>query len=110
MNRKQRRTAEKKRQKSDPEQLMADKIHLFGNLPNECNACQSPFDRKDREMAFSWSVVVRQEMVRLFCPDCINKTKEAIQTVQTNKRELTPTQTHDLFDNQANVLEENTGE
>jgi len=110
MNRKQRRTAEKKRQKNDPEQLMADRIHLFGSLPEECNACQEPFDRKDKEMAFSWSVVVNGERVRLFCPECINKTKKAIEIMETNRRELTPMQTHDLFDNQADISEENVGD
>ena len=110
MNRKQRRTAEKKRQKNDPEQLMADRIHLFGSLPEECNACQKPFDRKDKEMAFSWSVVVNGERVRLFCSECVGKTKKAIEIVESNRRELTPTQTHDLFDNQADNSEENIGD
>jgi hypothetical protein len=110
MNRKQRRTAEKKRQKNDPEQLMADRIHSFGNLPNECNACQKPFDRKNKEMVFSWSVVAKEERIRLFCPECINKTKKAIEIMETNRRELTPMQTHDLFDNQADASEENVGD
>jgi len=57
-------------------------------------------------MAFSWSVVVNGEKVRLFCPECINKTKKAIEIMESNRRELTPTQTHDLFDNQADNTEE----
>ena len=78
MNRKQRREADKKRRGDDPEQLMADKIHSFGKLPEKCDACQKPFDKKSRDMVFSWRVVVRGETVRLFCPECIDKTREII--------------------------------
>jgi Zn finger protein HypA/HybF involved in hydrogenase expression len=78
MNRKQRRAAERKRKKGDPEQLMADKVHMFGRLPESCDACQKTFDKKNRDMVFSWNVVVREDKVRLFCPECISKTKEVL--------------------------------
>ena len=78
MNRKQRRAAERKRKKGDPEQLMADKVHMFGRLPENCDACQKTFDKKNRDMVFSWNVVVREDKVRLFCPECISKTKEVL--------------------------------
>ncbi len=88
MSRKQRRAAERKRKKGDPEQLMSDKVNLFGSLPEKCSACQKTFDKADRNMVFSWSVVVKEQTVRLFCPECINKTKEVIsdyaQKSQTN--------------------------
>ena len=93
MNRKQRREADRRRKQGDPEQMMADKIHSFGKLPDKCDACQKAFDKKDRDMAYSWRVVVREqtgvstktgvvtrgETVRLFCPECISKTQEAIE-------------------------------
>lgn len=77
MNRKQRRALKKL---SKPEQEMAEKVALFGHLPDSCSACQKTFDKKDKDMVFSWSVVVHNETeaVRLFCPECIDKTKEAI--------------------------------
>ena len=78
MNRKQRRVAERKRKKGDPQQLMADQAHLFGKLPTECSACKNSFDKRNRDMVFSWKVVVKEETVRIFCPDCLNKTKEII--------------------------------
>lgn len=78
MNRKQRRSAEKKRNKGDAEQAMADQVHLFGKLPDQCDVCQKTFDKKNKDMVFSWSVVVRSETVRLFCPECIEKTKEVL--------------------------------
>jgi|TARA_R110000824_G_scaffold211203_1_gene397203 hypothetical protein len=92
MNRKQRRTAEKKEKSQSPEdKALAQKISLFGHLPDACNTCTTPFDKQNREMVFSWSVVVHQEeqKVRLFCPDCINKTKETPSVNQTNIDEST---------------------
>ena len=78
MNRKQRRAAERKRKKGDAEQMMSDKVHLFGQLPDKCDACTKSFDKKNRDMVFSWSVVVKEQTVRLFCPEFIKKTQEVI--------------------------------
>ena len=78
MNRKQRRARKKKLSKS--EQKMAEKVALFGMLPDTCLTCQKSFDKKDKDMVFSWKVVVHNETetVRLFCPECLNKTQEFI--------------------------------
>jgi len=84
VNRKQRREAERKRKKGDPNQKMADQVSLFHKLPDKCDACSEDFDKKNKEMAFSWSVVVNGETVRLFCPECIRKTKEAIKQTGGN--------------------------
>tara|TARA_Y100000310_G_C20560788_1_gene752959 strand:- start:940 stop:1206 length:267 start_codon:yes stop_codon:yes gene_type:complete len=78
MNRRQRRHAEKRRKAGDPQQSMSDRVALFGKLPQTCDTCQKTFDKKNKDMVFSWSVVVRQETVRLFCPQCMKKAKEAI--------------------------------
>ena len=73
MNRKQRRSAEKQMKKDGTEEV-AEKVALFGKLEDECLACNKPFDKKDKEMVMSWSVVVREaeEKVNLYCPDCWN--------------------------------------
>tara|TARA_R100000664_G_C2710259_1_gene107350 strand:+ start:110 stop:376 length:267 start_codon:yes stop_codon:yes gene_type:complete len=81
MNRKMRRQMQKQTGKKATEQ-MAEKVHQFSKLPQSCNSCQEPFDKQDKEMVQSWSVVVKQEVVRLFCPDCIKKTKEIIDEHQ----------------------------
>ena len=78
MNRKQRRAISKHITKDVSENL-AQKISQFGNLPQQCNACQKEFDKKDKSMIESWSVVVKQEIVRLFCPECINAAKEILK-------------------------------
>ena len=84
MNRKQRRQAKKKLTPS--EQNLSEKIFLFNQIPDACTTCAEPFDKKDKGMAASWKVVIREELqqVRLFCPTCINKAKEAINASQTN--------------------------
>jgi hypothetical protein len=78
MNRKQRRAQAKA---SDAERYLSRKVTLFGLLPGDCNTCQKPFDKKNKEMAMSWSVIVHQETekVRLFCPACVEKDKKAIE-------------------------------
>ena len=53
MNRKQRREAERKRKKGDPNQKMADQVSLFHKLSDKCDACSKEFNKKDKEMAFS---------------------------------------------------------
>jgi hypothetical protein len=59
-------------------ETLAQKFSQFGKLPSQCSACKEPFDKQDREMLASWNVVVRQETVRIFCPHCIEKTKEIL--------------------------------
>lgn len=89
MNRKQRRDTARKRRHGDAEQAMADQVQLFGKLPEQCSACQKAFDKKDRDMVFSWNVVVKQEAVRLFCPECIETTKEVLKNHEQEIEKVT---------------------
>tara|TARA_R110000824_G_scaffold323162_1_gene510078 strand:+ start:123 stop:368 length:246 start_codon:yes stop_codon:yes gene_type:complete len=77
MNRKIRRHLEKKMGK-EPTKDLAAKISQFNELPDQCSACQKEFDKKDKSMVQSWNVVVKQEAVRIFCPECIKKTQEIL--------------------------------
>ena len=87
MNRKQRRSAEAKKRKGDPNQRIADRMTLFGHLPESCSACKEPFDKSNKDMVFSWKVLVRenQESVSLFCPNCIKKTQEILDESAKNQ-------------------------
>ena len=80
MNRKQRRAAAKQMKKDGTEEV-AEKVALFGKLEDECLICAKPFDKKDKEMVMSWSVVVREqeEKVNLYCPECWNGALEMLQ-------------------------------
>ncbi len=90
MNRQQRR-ALKKHVGNKASEKMASEVALFGQLPESCSACDNEFDKKDKEMVKSWSVVVKQEIVRLFCPDCIEKTREVLderrETIENSTEE-----------------------
>jgi len=85
MSRSARRQMEKLIGKESNEKL-AEKIFQFNQLPQACSACTEPFDKTDKSALQSWSVVVRQETVRLFCPTCIQKTKEVLENVNQEQR------------------------
>ena len=80
MNRKQRRTLQKKL-KHEANEKLSEKISLFNQLEEECLACTKTFDKSNKDMVTSWQVVVREEsnQVRLFCPDCLEKTQKVIE-------------------------------
>jgi bacterioferritin-associated ferredoxin len=81
MNRKQRRAQEALLRKDNNEEL-ATKVALLGKLPEECTACEAVYDKKDKEMATTWNVVVREQdkdnPVRLYCPMCWSTAQEVI--------------------------------
>ena len=62
---------------------------MFDKLPDECLACTKPFDKKDKQMAFTWNVVIRdKDTVRLYCPECWNMARTAVkQFKEENKNE-----------------------
>ena len=87
MNRKQRRERQralKKAGKSGSD--MEQKLGLFDKIPKNCLTCNKDFDKKNKEMVMSWSVVVREKegKVRLYCPTCWDKaiqfTKKHLET------------------------------
>ncbi len=76
MNRKQRRAAAKVGKEND----ISDQVAMFQNLPDECLACLKPFDKKDKAMAFTWNVVIKdKDTVRLYCPECWDKAQTAVK-------------------------------
>ena len=64
-----------KRFKKDIKKRMKQQLTMFDKLKDECAACETPFDRKSKEHAQTWKVVVREEeeVVRLYCPECWDK-------------------------------------
>ena len=83
MNREQRR-AQAKLNKKNQNPEVAEKMAMFGKMPNECSACIAPFDKKDKQQVMSWSVVVRNDIeeVRLYCPECWSKAKAVVQAYE----------------------------
>jgi len=81
MNRAQRRAKAKKDGKfSKQSKNLEDTVGMFDLLPEECSSCSSPYDKKNRKMAMTWSVVVKEKekVVRLYCPTCWNTAKKVI--------------------------------
>ena len=82
MNRAQRRKLGIKGKKPDLE----NKIGLFDKLPKQCTNCDKPYDKKDKEMVTTWSVVVREQesKVNLYCPTCWDNAKKLITQIQAD--------------------------
>lgn len=72
MNRKQRR-AMNKYASSHASEKLAEKNFPVWQTTATMHGLSKEFDKQDKDMLQSWSVVVKQEVVRLFCPDCIQK-------------------------------------
>jgi len=58
------------------------KVGLFNKLSDHCLVCQKDFDKKNKEMVMSWSVVIKEEKVRLYCPDCWDRAKNLIKEMK----------------------------
>ena len=85
MNRAQRRKLGIKGKKPDLEK----KIGLFDKLPKQCTNCDAPYDKNSKEMATTWSVVVREQenKVNLYCPTCWDNAKKMIAELKEKLNE-----------------------
>ena len=77
-----------KREKKEFEKQMKRQLMMFDKLSTECAACKKPFDKKSKEHAMTWKVVVREEeeIVRLYCPECWDKANKLIKEIQDDLR------------------------
>mgnify|MGYP003137023224 FL=1 len=58
------------------------KVGLFSKLDDHCLVCQKPFDKKNKDMVMSWSVVVKEDKVRLYCPECWTRAQQLIEEIK----------------------------
>jgi hypothetical protein len=77
------RAAKKKKDKAQAQQQqeqLKNQMNMFDRLPETCSTCNEEFP-KTREAHMTWRVVVRNEkqQVRLFCPECQDKAKKAVE-------------------------------
>tara|TARA_R110000824_G_scaffold107651_3_gene254083 strand:+ start:4201 stop:4473 length:273 start_codon:yes stop_codon:yes gene_type:complete len=61
---------------------LQEKVGLFNKLGEECLVCQKDFDKKNKEMVMSWSVIVKEDLVRLYCPECWNRANKLIKEIK----------------------------
>jgi predicted RNA-binding Zn-ribbon protein involved in translation (DUF1610 family) len=79
IKRNKKKKKEKKRA-AQQQQRLTKQMNMFDRMPNSCSACKKDFP-KTREAHMSWKVTVRnkEQQVRLFCPDCLDKAKAAVE-------------------------------
>ena len=67
---------------------MSKKLSMFEMLEDDCAACSKPFDKKSKEHATTWNVVVREKekIVRLYCPECWERANNLIEEIQNDLR------------------------
>ena len=82
-----RKKKSKTKTKRVPEEKLKSTLMMFDRMPDECLACEEPFDKQNKEMVSSWYVVVREkeEIVRLYCPICWGKAQQVVKTYITEK-------------------------
>ncbi len=82
------RSIRRRKEKAAKKELKK-KMNMFSHLPDECSSCEIPFDKKNREMVQSWSVVVREreKIVRLYCPTCWGTAKAVIENYNKEQQE-----------------------
>tara|TARA_Y100001970_G_C14250663_1_gene871571 strand:+ start:3657 stop:3929 length:273 start_codon:yes stop_codon:yes gene_type:complete len=89
MNRKQRRLKNRQNKKLKIKPELEQKLGMFDRLPNHCLACLKAFDKKDKSMVKTWSVVVREQqgIVRLYCPDCWQKATDVVEALKNENND-----------------------
>ena len=75
-----------KREKKEFEKIMKQQLMMFDKLGIDCSACKSPFDKNSKEHVSTWKVVVREkeDVVRLYCPECWDKANKLIKEIQND--------------------------
>ena len=74
-------SAKRKKEQKAVQEAFQKKTSMFLDMPEECCVCRAEFDKKSREMAQTWHVIVFEERktIRLTCPGCwaaVEKTME----------------------------------
>ena len=73
-----------RRQEKAAKKKLKKQLGALTALGEECSACAKEFDKKSREHAETWRVVVRKDKSRvsLFCPDCWDKAKQLVDQLE----------------------------
>lgn len=70
-----------KKTNKEKQKDLSQKLNMFDRLPDECYACEAPFDRKNKQQVQSWFVVVKnaEQSVKVYCPECWDKSQKSLQ-------------------------------
>ena len=75
------RAAKKKKEKASAQESQSKlkkQMNMFDKMPNVCSSCEASFP-KTQEAHSTWRVVVKNQKVWLFCPDCQQKAKTMLE-------------------------------
>lgn len=73
--------AKRKQERQDAQERMADAASQMLKHPTECCVCKTSFERNHQTVK-SWHVTVREERVRLTCPECWATIQEALRELE----------------------------
>jgi len=78
-----------KNKKKKAQKELKRKAMFFNKLQDSCEICNKEFDKKSKEHALSWSVVVKEEeqMVKLYCPECWTRAKERVYQLDERSKQ-----------------------
>jgi len=77
----------KERESRKAEKKLTKVLNKFDKIPNNCLVCEKEFDRGSKQHAMEWSVVVKTDVVRLYCPECWSFAINTINKVKEESRE-----------------------
>jgi hypothetical protein len=77
----------RRKKEKDAKKEFSKKAGLFNKLEDECLVCEKDFDKKNKDMVMTWSVVVSGDSVRLYCPECWGAAINVVKTMGGDKGE-----------------------
>ena len=85
-NKRKIKRSKQKKQKKEAQKRMKKQVFLFGKLPDNCLACDKKFDKKNKEHAMTWKVIVKEkeEVIRLYCPTCWGLAEDLIKEIKND--------------------------
>jgi hypothetical protein len=78
--------AKRKKERKRSKQALELRTSLFLNIPEKCCLCETEFDKKSKEMAQTWHIIVYEDrkVMRLTCPNCREKVDNAMEKINAN--------------------------
>jgi len=79
-------TSKRKKEAKEAQQRLAARTSLLLNMPQKCCVCETDFDKKNKEMAMTWHVVVYEEKnkIHLTCPICWQAIEQLTEEINAN--------------------------
>jgi len=73
----------RKQERKDAQERLEAQTSMFLDHPKECCVCNVPFER-NKETVKTWQVTIREDRVRLTCPECWSIIQEGLERIQND--------------------------